>query len=110
MVQEVAVLMVVASIVLGPVAWIVWRDHVRQRGLAVRAEVQSLVNRALGGESLVTVEVVEPVAWRTGRVILSAPRDWRWLIDTVSPRVLDRLPRGYELVIRHYGAPRASVA
>lgn len=90
----------IASLIFGPVVWRVWRDRARERGLAIHAEIQSVVNHALGGESLVTVEVVPAMAWRRGRVVLCAPADWRWLIDSVWMRVLDRLPENYELVVR----------
>ena len=90
----------IASLIFGPVVWRVWRDRARERGLAIHAEIRSVVNHALGGESLVAVEVVPAMAWRRGRVVLFAPADWRWLIDSVWMRVLDRLPKDYELVVR----------
>jgi hypothetical protein len=100
MMEGVVALLAVASLVVGPVAWSAWRDRARVRSLAIRAEIQSAVNHALGGESLVNVEVVPAMTWRRGRVVLSAPADWRWLIDSVWMRVLERLPENYELVIR----------
>jgi hypothetical protein len=100
MLEGLAVLTVVASLALGPFLWTTWRDRRRERSLAVHAEIETAVNHALGGESLVTVEVHPAMPWRPGQVILSAPADWRWLIDTAAPRVLDALPRNYELVLR----------
>jgi hypothetical protein len=104
MLEGLAVLTIVASLALGPFLWTAWRDRRRERSLAVHAEVESAVSRALGGESLVTVEVHPALLWRPGQVILSAPADWRWLIDTAAPRVLDALPRNYELVVRPWHA------
>jgi hypothetical protein len=100
MLETLAVLIVVASLAIGPFLWTAWRDRRRERSLAVQAEVETAVNHALGGESFVTVEVHPALAWRPGQVILSAPADWRSLIDTAAPRVLDALPRNYELVVR----------
>ena len=100
MMESMGALLLVASLVVGPIVWSTWRDRVRERGLAIRAEVQSVINRALGGESLVAIEVVPAMAWRRGRVVLFVPADWRWVIDSVSMRVLDRLPGNYELVVR----------
>ena len=65
-----------------------------------RVEAQIMMEGVGGGESLVAVEVVPAMAWRRGRVVRCAPTDWRWLIDSVWTRVLDRLPGNYELVVR----------
>jgi hypothetical protein len=100
MMEGVVALLAVSSLIVGPVVWSLWSDRARERSLAIRAEIQSVVNHALGGESLVTIEVVPAMAWRRGRVVLCAPADWRWLIDSVWMRVLDRLPENYELVVR----------
>ena len=100
MMEGVVALLATASMVVGPVVWSIWRDRARERSLVIRAEIQSVVNHVLGGESLVAVEVVPAMAWRRGRVVLFAPADWRWLIDSVWMRVLDRLPKDYELVVR----------
>jgi hypothetical protein len=44
-------------LVLGPLLWRVARDRSESRVLSVRAYVQSLVDRKLGGESFVSVQV-----------------------------------------------------
>ena len=100
MIEAVVALIIVASLLVGPLAWSVWRDRARERSLIVRADIQNAVDRTLGGQSLVAVDVVPAHPWRNGRVILSAPADWRWLLDAVCARVLDRLPSHYELVVR----------
>lgn len=110
MMEAVVALIFIASLLVGPAVWSVWRDRSRERGLIVRAEIQNVVDRALGGESLVAVEVVPAHRWRNGRVIVSAPADWRWLIDAVWTRVLDRLPSNYELVVPGRAEPTAAEA
>jgi hypothetical protein len=58
-----------------------------------------VVRRTLGGESLLAIEVEPPAPWRRGRVILTAPRRWEWLVETVVAPVLARIPAGYDLVV-----------
>jgi hypothetical protein len=100
MLELVIGLAIVGGAVLGPIAWIAWRDGLRERALTLRGEIQTVVDRRLGGESLLAVDVTARTPWRTGRVILKAPSDWQWLFDEVLMRVLERLPAGYELVVK----------
>lgn len=45
-------------------------------------------------------EVIKPAtAWRPGRVYLSTPDGYEFLIASVSGAVIDRLPHNYELVV-----------
>lgn len=46
----------IVALVLGLFVWRAARDRAEERALAVRAEVQSAVNRALEGESLLAVQ------------------------------------------------------
>ena len=87
-------------LVVGPLAWRVQRDRRESRALSTRAYVQSLVDRTLGGESFVTVQVT-PRGWRTaGQVVVSVPGGWEWMLESVWPVLMARVPRGYELVVR----------
>ena len=50
------------------------------------------------------VEAVEPPRpLRSGRVILSVPGGWEWLIREAWTRVVMHVPRDYELVVRAGG-------
>ncbi len=89
----------------GPLGWLRWRDRQRARALAVAADVHRVVNHALGGESLITVEAVPGTAWGSGQVVLTVPTDWEALMEPVWNRVLERLPAGYELVVRPLHVP-----
>jgi len=51
------------------------------------------------GESVLSVHVEPRGAWRTGRVHLSAPGGYEFLIASVSGAVIARLPAHYELVV-----------
>jgi hypothetical protein len=51
------------------------------------------------GESVLAVRVQPALAWRPGRVHLSAPGEYEFLIASVSGAVIDRLPHKYELVV-----------
>lgn len=88
---------------LGPiVAVLVWsslHDRFRSRANGVRADISATANRVLGGESVLAVRVEPAIAWRPGRVHLSAPGGYEFLIASVTGAVIRRLPDNYELVV-----------
>ncbi len=88
-----------AALVVAPLAWSLWRDRREARALAIRAGIQWIVDRHLSGESLVAVTVTPPTMWRPGRVLLSAPADWEWLLDDLWSPVVRAVPARYELVV-----------
>src|SRR6266446_6007804 len=98
---EIVVAVVIGSIlVVGPLAWRVQQDRSESRALATRAYVQSLVDRRLGGESFVSVQVTPRSLWSRGQVVVSVPGGWEWMLEDVWPVLLARVPRGFELVVR----------
>jgi hypothetical protein len=100
MIEGWMVFALVCLLVFGPIAWRVVRDRREQRALAVTADMRHVVNEALDGESLISVHVAPATVWSSGRVMLSVPADWRWLLDRVWLKVLTHLPSGYELVVQ----------
>ena len=87
-------------LVVGPLVWRVLRDRSESRALSTRAYVQSLVDRKLGGESFVSVQVTPRGLWSLGQVVVSVPGGWEWMLEDVWPVLLARVPRGFELVVR----------
>jgi hypothetical protein len=87
-------------LVVGPLVWRVLRDRSESRALSTRAYVQSLVDRKLGGESFVSVQVTPRRLWTEGQVVVSVPGGWEWMLEDVWPVLMARVPRGYELVVR----------
>ena len=63
-------------LVVGPLAWRVARDRSESRALSIRAYVQSLVDRKLGGESFVSVQVTPRGLWSVGQVVVAVPGGW----------------------------------
>jgi hypothetical protein len=100
MIEIVAAAVIGLALVVGPLAWRVRRDHTESAALSVRAYVQSLVDRTLGGESFVSVQVTPRSLWARGQVVVSVPSGWEWMLEDVWPVLLARVPRGYELVVR----------
>ena len=100
MVEGIVGTMLVVALAAAPLVWRVWQDRRAERALEVRAVVHADVVRALGGESLVAVNVEPPVLGRPGRVELTAPSDWRFLLEPAWAAVMPDLPDNYELVIR----------
>ena len=86
--------------------WCNLRDRRRDRANEVRADISAAANRALGGESMLAVEVEPAKGWRRGRVHLRTPGGYESLIAKVSGAVIQRLPNEYELVV-HRAPARA---
>ena len=107
MLSELFVFVVMAGLVLGPLLWRAHGDRRQARALAVRADLHATLFRALGGDSLVAVEVEPPALWRAGRVVLSAPADWAWLLEPAWSSVAAHVPAGYEVVVRPSAPVRA---
>ncbi|PYN15041.1 MAG: hypothetical protein DME05_13210 [Candidatus Rokuibacteriota bacterium] len=81
-------LILLVALVALPLAWRIRADRRRDRADLLSADIRSAINRRLRGESLLSVEVTPETLWRPGRVVLL----WR--------DVVDRLPVGYDLVVR----------
>ena len=90
----------VGALVLAPLVWRVWQDRRDERALAVRATVHAAVVRALGGESFVAVNVRPGSPWRAGRIELSAPSDWRVLLEPAWSAVMRQVPGDWELIVK----------
>src|SRR5438445_10675697 len=79
MMQALIAPVVLATLVGLWLAWLKRRERAEDRALTVRAEIQSAVNRALGGESLLAVQVEPPSSFHGGRVVLSTPTGYEWV-------------------------------
>jgi hypothetical protein len=97
------------TFMLLPLAWRIRVDRRRDAADIVRAEVLSAVNRKLGGESMLSVEVVPETLGRPGRIVLWAPAGYEDLAETVWRDVVSRAPAGYDLVIRTSRAREAAL-
>jgi hypothetical protein len=97
---------VLAVLVIGPLAFRAWQERMSDRGLAIRADIDAVMRQELHGESLLAVQVVPEAPWRTGRVEVSVPNGWDPVLADVSEPILAHVPAGYELVVQHPGGPR----
>ncbi|HEV8584153.1 MAG TPA: hypothetical protein VGT02_04195 [Methylomirabilota bacterium] len=82
-------------------AWLKRRERAEDQALTVRAEIQSAVNRALSGESLLAVQVEPASSFHPGRVVLSTPSGYEWLVHEAWNPVIEHAPKDYEVVLRH---------
>jgi hypothetical protein len=101
MMQALIAPVLLAAIVALWLAWMKGREHAEDRALTVRAEIQSAVNRALEGESLLAVQVEPASTFHPGRVVLSTPTGYEWLVHEAWTPVIQHAPRDYEVVVRH---------
>jgi hypothetical protein len=67
---------VLAILVVGPLALRAWHERMRERGLAIRADIDAVMRHELHGDSLLGVQVVAETPWRAGRVEVSVPEGW----------------------------------
>ncbi len=95
MVQALIAPVLLATAVGVWLAWLKRREWAEDRALTVRAEIQSAVNRALEGESLLAVQVEPASSFHPGRVVLSTPMGYEWLVRA-TPR--DAVPHGLFLI------------
>jgi len=100
MIGVLIVLTFLGVLVLAPLAFGTWKDKSSERGLALAAGIQAVVNRVLGGESFLSVEVKPATFWRAGRVLLWVPTGYEWLIEAAWNPVLNQVPCNYEVVVR----------
>jgi hypothetical protein len=103
MVSVVIVALFIGSLVVVPLAWRLALDRRVERALTIRAHVHAALVRALGGESLVAVNVEPPLAWRPGRIVLTVPSDWQFLLEPAWTAIVHRVPADYELVVKPVG-------
>jgi hypothetical protein len=75
---------VLAVLVVGPLAVRAWHERMSDRGLAIRADIDAVLRHELHGESLLGVQVVPEAPWRPGRVEVSVPEGWDPVLADVS--------------------------
>lgn len=100
MIGALIMLSFLSVLVFAPLGFGVWKDRRSARALALGAGIQAAVDRALGGESFLSVEVKPATFWRTGRVLLWVPTGYAELIEAAWNTVLNQIPCDYEVVVR----------
>src|SRR5262245_49310538 len=99
MLGEIFALGAIASLVVVPLVWRNVVERRQQEALRLQAWLQSMANHRLGGESLLVVTVHPPTVGQRGRVVLSTPARWAWLVGQVWSDMLEATPAGYDLVV-----------
>src|SRR5436190_24062580 len=101
MVQALIAPVLLATAVGVWLAWLKRRERAEDRALTVRAEIQSAVNRALEGESLLAVQVEPASSFHPGRVVLSTPMGYEWLVHGAWHPLIGQAAKEHEVVLRH---------
>jgi hypothetical protein len=84
---------------LAPFGWRIMRDRQEVRALELCAFARFAVRRALGGDSLLAVNV-RPATWfHAGQLLLSAPAGCDGLLSSVWKDLLRLVPQDYEVVV-----------
>ncbi len=105
--MAIVAMLLMGTLFLGPVLWRIWLDRRQAEADVIGADIRAAVNRRLHGESFLAVKVTGRSLWRPGRIVLSVPSGYEWLVEAAWPAVARRLPAGYELVLAA-GNPRAA--
>lgn len=100
MIHRVAFLVIGLTVILAAIFIAAWRRRFRDRRLMLCAHVDAALRNAWGGETFVATAVESSFAWSRGRVVLSVPTGWDFLIKEAWERIVDALPENYDLVIR----------
>jgi hypothetical protein len=90
----------IGSLFVLPLVLRIWSDRRQARAGRIGAEIRAAVNRRLGGESLLSVQVRPAGLLHSGRVVLNAPSGCLDLAETVWPVVAPRVPDHYDLVVK----------
>ena len=99
MLGEILALVLIASLVVVPLVWRNLVDRRQDEALQLQAWLQARANHRLGGESLLSVTVHPPTLGERGRVVLTTPARWQWLVGHVWSEMLEGTPSGYDLVV-----------
>ncbi|HEU5188723.1 MAG TPA: hypothetical protein VFX14_03450 [Methylomirabilota bacterium] len=91
-------LIVIAMVAL-PLVLAVRSDRRREAADQVAARARSAVRQRLGGEAFVTVDVTAPTFTQHGRVVLTAPTGYDWMVERTWSAVAAGVPAGYDLVV-----------
>lgn len=99
MLGDLIALLSVGSLALAPLVWRLRHDQRHDVAVRVQAGLQFKANQRLGGESFLVVHVEPHPLSGKGRVTLSTPDCWQWLVGEVWSDVVEAIPAGYELVV-----------
>ncbi len=102
-------IMLIGSLFVLPLVLRMWSDRRQARAERIGAEIRAAVNRRLGGESLLSVQVRPAGLLHSGRVVLDAPSGCPDLAETAWPVVAPRVPDDYDLVVKP-GRPRGAAS
>jgi len=105
--MAIVAMLLTGALFLGPIFWRIWLDRQGAKADAIGADIRAAVNHQLQGESLLAVRVTPRSLWRPGRIVLSVPSGYEWLVEAAWPAVTRGAPPGYEVV---FGARDARTA
>ena len=91
---------IVALLIVAPLLWRNWMDGRESRALAVHARIHAALRKRFKGEPLVSIRVEAPLPWRPGRVLLSTPANWDWVVEAAWRSLMRVIPADYDVVVR----------
>ena len=97
--EAILAVLFISALIAAPLGVLALRDRRRESAEIIGAEIRAAVRHRLHGESMLSVEVTPATSTRHGRVVLSTPTGYEYLIETVWSTVVKRVPPGYELVV-----------
>jgi hypothetical protein len=102
------VMLLATALFLVPLLWQIRTDAGRARADVIAADIRAALNHRFRGETYLSVQVTPQSFRRAGRVVLSAPAGYEWLIEEAWREVMSRTPAGHELVLKAGDATAAT--
>jgi hypothetical protein len=99
MLGDVIALTVISLLVISPLLGRRYYDEREEQALRLQALLQRKADQRLGGETFLVVTVEPSLTHSGGRVVLSAPPGWDWLVREAWNEVRLNTPAGYDLVV-----------
>jgi hypothetical protein len=106
--STIIVMLLATALFLVPVLWQIRTDARRARADVIAADIRAALNHRFRGETYLSVHVTPRSFRHAGRVALSAPGGYEWLIEEGWRDVMSRTPAGYELVLKAGDATAAN--
>jgi len=94
------VTLLASALFLVPLLWQIRTDARRARADVIAADIRAALGHRFRGETYLSVQVTPRSFRRAGRVVLSAPSGYEWLIEEAWLDVMSRTPAGHELVLK----------
>jgi hypothetical protein len=98
--STIVVMLLATAMFLVPLLWQLRSDARLARADVIAADIRAALSHRFHGETYLSVHVTPRSFRHAGRVVISAPAGYEWLIQEAWQDTMSRTPAGYELVLQ----------